>query len=141
MTLLQRAEEIGSAGVGAFDVLLDRGGRLRVTQRLRVASRLCLYALRILGGSTMTMQREELLRLSEESYKLNRGEWLAGWHWCAEFDYDLVDPWSTPITFCTCRLSRRARVKRAIVRVVFYVRWDLLGGRQRALKDLERELL
>lgn len=154
MTFLQRAEEIGSAVVGAFSALFGVGARACYSpaQRVRIATRLFLYSLRIAAGATMTMQRENFLRATApggpppgviitgwKSGYIDEHELRAGWHWCPEFDYDLLDPWSCAVVCCNCDLSWRGRLKRAIVRAVYFVKWDVLGGRQRALKELERE--
>lgn len=89
----------------------------------------------------MTMQREQLLRMDEEAFVIPTRDHTAGWHWCAAFDFDLVDPWSSAIVCCQCELPWRGRLRRAIVRVVYFIKWDVLGGRQRALKEIEREFL
>jgi len=63
-------------------------------------------------------------------------EFRAGWHFCDDWDGLLIGPWDEEISFCHCYLTRRARVKRFVTRVVCNLRYRLRGMKCRA-EDLE----
>jgi hypothetical protein len=48
------------------------------------------------------MTPERYARIEREEEKLTPEEIAAGWHFCSDWDYELVGPGTLEMTVCTC---------------------------------------
>jgi hypothetical protein len=65
----------------------------------------------------MTPERRRYLEGHDDA-ELTEAEMEEGYHWCADWDYDLVGPGTVEERCCTCHAKRQRYLKRIIRRAM-----------------------